>query len=177
MSIFRSILILSFFNLLINCKTTEFLKKRFVDYNFTDEGFLTTDVVQVISKANFISETSSIENDRKVCLILAQRNAVKKILSIFLHIKFNLGTTSNLALNKTKFQTFIDDYPITFSEIDYLKAEINFLEWVNKAEIVIQDTRTQNECMVVVRINDKNLNKKIHNAKVNFYPKILTNTK
>ncbi len=160
-----------FIFIFIFCQPSKFLQKRYADFNFTDEGFLTPHLLQTVGRVNYQSTLQNIRNDKRLCLELAQREARDRLLRIMLHIKLDLH--DNYKVNQIEAQSKLAvDYPFIFQKSDLLQAELDFASLLNQAFIAIQDSRNSKECMVIYRIQEKQLVQKIRELSLTFYPKL-----
>ena len=154
------------------CRQSEFLRKRYVDFNFNDEGFLSPSLLQTIGHASYQSARRGSRNDERLCLELAQRKARKRLLKVVLHLYFNISSQDSFdkqkkEASKTK-HSFSRDYPAAFSNEELLRAELAFSGFLQRAFIALQDSRDPKQCMVVYRIKGKNLPQEIRQTKVKF---------
>lgn len=160
------------FAFLWTCRQSQFLRKRYIDFNFRDEGFLSPSLLQTLAYASYQSGKVGSRNDERMCLELAQRKARKRLLRVILHLYFNIDSKSRLnkkmgeqSVTKHSFNT---DYPFSFSADEFLRAELAFNPILRKAFIALQDSRDPKRCMIVYRVKAKDLSQEIQNLKVNF---------
>ncbi len=151
-----------------SCTPSEGLIKEYALYNFTDEGYLTHDVVQTRGTAIYRPLMTGNRGIRRVCTDEATRQAKERMLSIFLHTHFGLKAISRGYSSDGK--QFERDYPHKFSDSDLIKAEIEFEPILNTGFIALQDTRSAEECVVVFRIIQKNILSAIKDHELTFTP-------
>ena len=154
------------------CRQSEFSRKRYVDFNFTDEGFLSSSLLQTIGYASYQSAARGSRNDERLCLELAQREARERLLRVILHLYFDIDSKSKFDKQKggrsATRNSFAADYPASFSRDELLRAELAFQPLLQNAFIALEDSRDPKQCMVVCRIKAKNLPQEIRQLKVNF---------
>ena len=157
------------------CRQSEFLRKRYVDFNFSDEGFLSPSLLQTIAYASYQSARRGSRNDERLCLELAQREARKRLLRVILHLYFDISSKDRFDRQRGEApmigraeHSFDRDYPAFFSNDDLLRAELAFSPFLQRAFVALQDSRNPGQCMVVCRMQVKNLAQEIRKAKINF---------
>ena len=180
--IFRlSIFILYSLSYLLACvhcnQPTPFLTKRYVDYNFSEEGFLKHSVLQTIGRAEYQSSKRGNRSDRRICLQLAEEIARRRMLQIFLHLRFQKNAIrahdKHFRTKESRTKVIKKDYPILFSESDLLQAELAFASILKRASVVLQDSRERNTCMLVYRLHGTNLGQEIRRQVMPFQPESL----
>ncbi len=151
-------------------QNSAFLTKRYVDFNFTSEGFLSVSVLQTIGWAEYQSTNRGTNHDKALCLRLAQHAARQRILRVMLHVRFDLP--SNRTKDSPGPKDFSTDYPLHFRQSDFLRAELKFSPILKRAFIALQDSRDhyKKKCMVVYRITGKHLANEIRQVPVDFKP-------
>jgi hypothetical protein len=156
-----SVIIFSVMTALIcgSCKPSDVIYKEHVIYNFTSEGFLMHDVLQTIGKADVTRLDAGLEAGRSRCLEEAFYIAKKKALRVMFHTKLNIPGGGN---------TFDADYPVTFSEREYIRGNADFSPVLSKGYIALQDSRSSSNCLVVFRVMEKDLVKKIKKIDMSF---------
>lgn len=162
-----------FFSLILflnwSCTPSELLYKEHALYNFTDEGFLSQDMVQTLGSSPYPGLALGSRGIKRVCTEEALKKARLKMLRIFLHTYFRIPPADSSYINDS--DQFNRDYPLEFSRADYIKAEIDFLPVLEKGYIALQDTRSSDECYVVFRIRESNIIHVIRSSGVSFLPK------
>ena len=154
------------------CRQSEFLRKRYVDFNFSNEGFLSRSLLQTLGYASYKSAKRGSKRDKSLCLELAQREARKRLLRVLLHLYFDINSRDRFDKEKYKDsgakRNFSRDYPVSFSEEELLQAELAFQPFLARAFIALQDSRDLKRCMVLYRVIGKDLPGEIRQAKLNF---------
>ncbi len=156
-----SVVFLLFFSH-VTCAPSTFLTKRFVDYNYTTEGFLDSSTIQVIAEEEFQSSRGTIKKDKELCIELAQRKAIKRMLRLFLHINKKIIPNKKTSSNTS----FEEDYPKTFTEEEYMFAELRFNHYLKEVKIILEDTRKQGKCLIVARISKDKIAEKLREVKL-----------
>ena len=154
----------SAFVLLVGCNPDPAILRRYALYNFEDEGFLTPDLLQ--TKARISLPGHPGKDTDTLCLYRVRRKAERRALQIFLHIYFDLPAKDAASWD------FLTDYPQSFTERDYLRAEVDFRPLLEKGYIALQDRRDQKTCSIVFRIRESNLSLKIRELPLTFRPEI-----
>ncbi|MBE7439732.1 MAG: hypothetical protein HS115_14845 [Spirochaetales bacterium] len=142
--------------LFFSCQTSAHLRSEYVDYEFTKEGFLAPDLLQVVGRTPY-RQARSLLNAQTLCINDAQRAARKRMLRIFLNTA--LGVEEGPSL--TGAGTLETDYPADFSAGEYIEAEVVFDELLNRSYIALQDLRSPEECMLVFRLKGRALAEEI----------------
>ena len=163
----RILSILCLLPALFFCTPSPYLVQKHAVYNFTDEGFLTPHLLQTIGRGS-LAEDQDIMTARRLCLEEALHQAVRHALSVFMHTYFEIeAVQSKLSGSGVSFAA---DYPSTFTERDYIRAEIDFRPLLKEGFIALQDARSREECTVVFRIRQDDIPHRIRNMKVTFRP-------
>lgn len=138
------------------CKASPFLEKRHVTYNFQDEGFLSSRVLQTVGRSQLEADASwGTAGARRRCLATAQQIARERTLRVLLHTRLNLqGNQPEQApeVDGLGGSSFERDYPLNFSPRDLLRAEIDFRALLDRGVIVLEENRQRDSCSVVFRI-------------------------
>ena len=147
-----------------SCSRSEFLSKRYIDFNFTEEGFLNRKILQTIARTKYSPSGRGLRYDRLQCLQLAHEQAKRRALRVILHIYFRLppGRRRDLRPN------FKKDYPIKFANIDLVRGELGFVSILDRGVTVLQDNREKGKCMLVYRISGSDIPKEIRKMKQSF---------
>ncbi len=142
--------------MLCQCQPSAFLTKRYVDYNFTQEGFLSPYLLQSIGRASYQSAIRGARADKALCLELARRKARRRMLRIMLHIRFveaskleGLRTTASVEKGADALSI---DYPFHFQARELAQAEIAFAALLRRAFTALEDSRRRGQCMLVYRL-------------------------
>ena len=154
------------------CQPSRFLEKRHVTYNFEDEGFLSTHLLQTVGSVSLDETSRGTASARRLCLSRAEHEARRRSLRVILHTFFEIPGTAGGAL-LTGTNTFDRDYPIAFTERDLIRAELDFRELLNRGFIALQENRKRDACSVVFRIEsaaDQDLPDEIRSVRLTFEP-------
>lgn len=156
--------------LVTSCQTSAHLRTEYVDYEFVKEGFLAPDLIQVVARAAY-RPARSLLNAQTLCLNDAGRAARGRMLRIFLNTALDIEEGISLATAAT----LESDYPADFSLSDYIEAEVHFDEMLNRSYIALQDLRSPEECMLVMRLKGKDLAQEIrsHRSQIQWLKKPL----
>lgn len=168
--VFIRITLISIIGLVASCTPSPILFKEHALYNFSEEGFLSGDLVQTIGTSPYPGDLVGKEGVRRMCLQLARDNARNRMLTIFLHTYFDIPPTNN---QKSIENTFQEDFPMTFNSTDLIRAEVDFQELLKDAYVALQDSRNPKKCSVVYRIMKANLPDSIRDTKTTFVPEVL----
>ena len=164
-----ALILLVFFG---TCRQSEFLRKRYVDFNFIDEGFVSPSLLQTLGRASYKSEKGGSDKDEALCLKLAQRKARKRLLRVILHTHFRISSRNSFDKERGKpvreKTAFEKDYPFSFSDDELLQAELAFQPFLQRAFIALQDSRDPKQCMVLYRVTGENLPEEIQQMKPAF---------
>jgi len=148
------------------CRPSEVIYKEHVIYNFTSEGFLMRDVLQTVGKAEVTRLDAGLDAGRSRCLEEALYRARNRALRIMFHTNLDIPGGNGQGITDTS--SFNSDYPVEFSERDYIRANGDFSEILTKGYIALQDSRSSSNCMVVFRIMEKDLIDKIKKVNLTF---------
>ena len=170
----RKWLILIFFIYSTLCTVSPFLQKRYITFNYIEEGFLDKYTLQSIAHIKYQSKFQSKNDDIKKCFQLARKEALKRMLRMILHVYFDLKVSSIKQKSREEFHSYQDDYPYEFEENDYQKAKLAWPSLLKKAKVILQENRRDGMCMLVYRIEDKRLLFSITSARLDFKPKIIS---
>jgi len=141
------------------CNPSEVIYKEHVVYNFTSEGFLMPDVLQAVGRADVTRLDAGLDAGRSRCLEEALYNAKNRALRVMLHTNLYIPGGGD---------SFDADYPVNFSEGEYIRANVDFSDILSKGYIALQDSRSSSSCFVVFRIMEKDLIKKIKRVDLTF---------
>ena len=155
----------------LRCSPSPYLLNKHAVYNFTDQGFLTPDLLQTRGGAS-LPRHADIREARRICLERALHRAVRRALCVLLHTHFDIGVEGSVRPNAVE-GGFATDYPHPFTERDYIRAEIDFGPILRKGFIALQDLRSAQECTIVFRIMDSDLPGQIRGLKLTFTPEKL----
>ena len=143
-----------------SCQTSSFLLYREVRYNFTSEGFLSPDLLQTIGKAH-LPEDAAGRAARRACRSEALAIAQRRMLRVFLHTRLRLRPGFGSALGQGS--SFERDYPVHFSPLELFEARIRFSELLRRSYIAVEDFRSKNTCLLVLRLSGNDLPAEIRN--------------
>ncbi|MDH5655368.1 MAG: hypothetical protein OEZ34_05640 [Spirochaetia bacterium] len=152
------------FPFLTVCTPSDVIYKKHVVYNFTTEGFLSPGVLQTIGKAEVTRLDAGLDAGRTRCLEEALFRAKNRAIRVMFHTNLDIsGREGGFAVSD-----FDADYPVDFSERDYIRANVDFSEILNTGYIALQDSRSSSRCQIVFRIMDKSLIRKIKKVNLTF---------
>lgn len=151
------------------CSPSKEIYREHVLYNFSEEGFLASNLVQTAGSAPLPESHTGVDGNRRACIQDALSEAKERMLTIFIHTRFRIPSRGS-AIEGGSSERFKSDYPYTFSDTDYLRAEINFLPFLDAGFVALADTRSHKECFVVFRIMQEDLAHKIRSTHVDFEP-------
>lgn len=143
----------------LGCTPSGVYYKRYALYNFEDEGFLASDLVQTIGTSEMPRLDTGIIQKRRQCLNAALDNARDRMISIFLHTHQDIdgsGVPVDASMNP-----YSSDYPVVFSARDIMLGTVTFRNLLDSAFIALQDSRSQKSCTIVLRIIDEDISTKI----------------
>ncbi len=156
-----------------HCQPSRFLEKRFVTYNFQDEGFLSNHVLQTVGQQSMNPQIhGGTDGARRLCLSAAERAARERSLRVMLHTRLNLQSNQPTELDFGA-STFERDYPLEFTARDMIRAELDFRPLLDRGFIALQENRSRDACSVVFRIEsrgDLDLPAEIRAVRLSFQP-------
>ena len=147
-----------------NCIRSEFLSKRYIDFNFTEEGFLSRRILQTIARTKYMPSGRGRKYDRLQCFQLAYEQAKRRALKVILHVYFRLPREKR----PYSFPDFKKDYPIKFMEVDLIRGELFFTPILDRGVTVLKDSREQGKCILIYRISGSDIPKEIRKMKPAF---------
>lgn len=142
-----------------DCSPSEIIYKEHVIYNFTSEGFLMPDVLQTIGRADVTRLDAGLDAGRSRCLEEALYIAKNRALRVMFHTNLDIPGRG---------ETFDADYPVIFSEREYIRGNVDFSPVLAKGYIALQDSRSSSSCVVVFRIMEKDLIQNIKKVNLTF---------
>lgn len=148
---------------LFMCTPSAVIHERGVKYNLIDEGFLDQNLLQVIGRAARPSD-QSMQLSKQLCLKTAKDLAEEKALRVFLHTKFRLPSSYSQT------RGFDSDYGFPLTSRDLILARSTYSDLLARGYIALQDTRSKEECTLILRIEGSDLPYLIRNQEVNFTP-------
>ncbi|MCB1172598.1 MAG: hypothetical protein KDK39_03480 [Leptospiraceae bacterium] len=132
------------------CQWTDTLAYPAVYYNFSDEGFLSRDILQTKGQSRMPAALN--ENlARKKCLQSATQQARERLLRVCLHTSLAIPPSKNQTLGLAQ-DAFDSDYPVQFTGSQLLIAEITYAELLDQSRVILADTRSRENCQVVLRL-------------------------
>lgn len=150
------------------CAPSPFLLQKYAVYNFSDQGYLTPDLLQTIGRAKAQDHPDGPAAARRLCLETALKQALQNTLSVLMHTHFDIqARTESTTIQRNTFQ---GDYPFQFTDRDYTRAELDFRPLLKKGFIALQDARTAGNCTIVFRIAEANLPNKVRSMSLTFKP-------
>lgn len=148
------------------CTPSALIERKYVTYNFRDEGFLSPRMIQTVGKSNYASGELTVEAARVHCSQNALYMARDRMLRVFIHTKFNLK-----GQRATGTSGFDRDYPAALSERELLRAETDFGPLIDRGYIALQDVRAADSCSIVYRLEGEDLSKEIRSIETTFQPR------
>lgn len=158
--------------LLSNCnpfRPAEVLYKRDALYNFLEEGFLSDDILQSVGSSSTLSSDSTLSDIRRRCLERARDMALDRMVSMMLHT--NIGYHSRAGGTQNVKGEFRQDYPRVFSDREVILGSMDFADLLQQHFVAYQDLSSTDRCVVVIRIIQPDLSKKIRRHPLSFQPR------
>jgi len=160
---------LGFLSLLLQCTPSVVIERKYVTYNFSDEGFLSPGMIQTIGKSVYAKGEPTLDASRLHCLENALVQAREKMLRIMVHTKFRLKAGSGQLTGLEK------DYPRPLSQRDMMRADADFGSLLDRGYIALQDVRSTDSCSIIYRLVGENLPEEIKSVETTFKPELLKN--
>ena len=156
------------------CQASSFLYRNHVTYNFTDEGFLSTHVLQTIGESEIEPSAYGTARDDRLCANRALNRARERALVVILHTYYDIEPIRGSSGSSTN--TYANDYPHEFRPSELIRAEVYFRPILERGFIALQDNRARKDCTVVFRIEGPNLPGEIRSLPVTYEPDSLRRT-
>lgn len=109
---------------------------------------------------------------RRLCFSAAEQTARQRSLRVMLHTYFDLSANQATQLDLGT-ATFERDYPLSFTDRDLIRAELDFRALLDRGFIALQENRSRDACSVVFRIEstgDQDLPEEIRAVRLTFQP-------
>ncbi|MBL8022360.1 MAG: hypothetical protein JNM27_21970 [Leptospirales bacterium] len=151
---------------LSHCTPSALIERKYVTYNFRDEGFLSPRMIQTVGKSSYAPGELTVEASRVHCSQNALSVARDRMLRVFIHTKFNLKGKGGSGTSG-----FDRDYPAAMSERELLRAETDFGPLIDRGYIALQDVRAADSCSIVYRLEGEDLSKEIRSVETTFQPR------
>lgn len=142
---------------------SEIYYKRDALYNFLEEGFLSSDIVQAAGSSKFKANDGTVDQIRLKCIKRAEDIAIDRLVSMMLHTKLGIGSKSADTAGN-----FAADYPHNFTDREILLASIDFAPLLNQSFIAFQEFSDSGRCTTVIRIIEPNIVNSILAVRLSF---------
>ncbi|MFN3605472.1 MAG: hypothetical protein ACK4UJ_12260 [Leptonema sp. (in: bacteria)] len=137
--------------------------------NVENDGFLNHYILQTIGISEIRNDGLDLPEIQMKCLSRAEISAKKKLISILIHTNQSIRSKSLIYSTELDFNF---QYPINFSTEELVYYSMFFESILSDSNIVYQEI-TKNQCKVILRIEQKDLIKRIQ--QVNIKKKFLIN--
>ncbi|MCE9599723.1 MAG: hypothetical protein K8S54_17320 [Spirochaetia bacterium] len=148
------------------CTPSALIERKYVTYNFREEGFLSPRMIQTIGKSNYANGELTVDASRFHCSQNALSMARDRMLRVMIHTKFSLK--GQKASGSSGFDR---DYPVAFSGRDLMRAEADFGALLDRGYIALQDVRATDSCSIVYRLEGEDLSAEIKSVETTFQPR------